>query len=918
MTEQDREMVNDVVADALALDPDEREAFLSRSELTDEQYAEARSLLSVADGATSILDGPAIAFAKDFFAEADEDRLAGRSVGPFTIVRELGHGGMGAVYLATRKVGDKEQRVALKLLKREMNTSVFRHRFEQEREILATLSHPNISTLVDIGTTDEGTPYFAMEYVDGLPIDEFCSQNAYGRDERLALFQKVCSAVSTAHRSLIVHRDLKPSNILVTADGSPKLLDFGISKILQDGGEQESAATVTRLGAMTPSYASPEQLNGQSVTTSTDIYSLGVILFELLSGHRPFEDKEKDLNRILRAVAEDEPPAPSSKADTGEIAEKRLPFSSAADTSNEALTNANSLSAQTDSDNAIKRRPLAALRPQEIRGDLDRIVLKSLQKEPERRYLSVDAFNDDIARFRDGMPIVARPSTIIYRAGKFFRRNRAMTLVGALLVLAVLAGIIATVWQARIAQTERALAEARFNDVRALANSFLFEITPDIERLPGSTSAKAKLVTRALEYLNKLTADSGSDPELLREIAHAYEKVADVQGDPFGPNIGDVNGALESYRKALDMRLALLKQFPDDAELLSGVADNQQKIGSLESFGGDYSKAVPPLDRALELRQQVLAKDPNNFDFRRKYAESIKARGLVYFYEGDNKVAIERFTAAQEIYSELLKEQPTNDDIASEYWYLFISIGEALGWDNEFDAALASVQKGIEPLSQVVERHPADQFMQRSLHLAYTKLGTSYEDLEKFDLGVDAYQKALAIAKALSAADPTNHTAERDVAMAYKKLGQCQGGAGKLGDSHESIKNAIAVFTKLSGRDPNNAEAQYDVANTTFSLGMTYGSMKQFDDAVKAFESSLAGYKEVLAINPTYTYARRMNSHNHLELAKLLDTRPADKARAAEQYRLALDGFNALKAEGKFEKVDEPAVAELEKIVAKL
>ncbi|HQZ83530.1 MAG TPA: protein kinase [Pyrinomonadaceae bacterium] len=918
MTEQDREKINEYVADALALDAGERDAFLLRAEMTELQLAEARSLLSMADGAASMLDAPAIEFSKDFFFADERERLAGRAVGPFTIIREVGHGGMGAVYLASRKVGERQQRVALKLLKREMNSSVFRQRFEQERAILATLSHPNISSLVDFGSTDDGTPYFAMEYVDGHPIDVFCSQNSYGCDDRLALFQKVCSAVSSAHRGLVVHRDLKPSNILVTSDGTPKLLDFGISKILSDSGEQDQTATVTRLGAMTPSYASPEQLNGESVTTATDIYSLGVILFELLSGHRPFEDKEKDLNRILRAVAEDEPPPPSSKADSGEIAEKRVPISSSRDRADEARTLANPLRADTGREDLREKTPRSALRPQEIRGDLDRIVLKSLQKEPERRYLSVDAFSDDIGRFREGRPVTARSATLLYRSGKFLRRNRAMALVGALLVIAVAAGIFATLWQARIAEAERARAERRFEDVRALANSFLFEITPDIERLPGSTPAKVKLVTRALEYLNKLTLDSNSDPELMREIARAYDKVGDVQGNPSAPNIGDIKGALSSYQKALDIRLALAERSPNDIELMSGIADDYHMLGTLESFGGDYAKATPLLDRSLELREQVLAADADNFVFRNKYASTIRARGLIPFYDGDNRSAIEYFKRSQALYGSLLKQQPENDDVAADYYYLFVNIGEAQGWENELDAALEKVQIGVDGLKQIAARHPADRSFQRTLHLAYSRLGTAFEDLEKFGLGIDAYSTALAIAKTSSESDPTDQTAKRDVALAYKKLGQCQEGAGKLADSLRSIQNAIAVFTELSEADPNNFEVLYDVANTTFSLGMTYASMKNYPEAINTYGRSLDKFKNVIAANPTNTYARRMTAHNYKCLAEALAASRVDNAKIAENYRLSLEAFQALASEDKLEKIDEPVIPEIEGALSKL
>lgn len=914
MTEQDREKINDVVADALALDADARPAFLLRAGLTEQELAEARSLLSVADGAASILDAPALEFSKDFLVETDTESLTGKTIGPFTIIRELGHGGMGAVYLASRKVGDKDQLLALKLLKREMNSSLFRQRFEQEREILATLNHPNISSLVDFGAAEDGTPYFAMEYVDGLPIDEFCSRNKYGCDDRLSLFQKVCSAVSSAHRSLVVHRDLKPSNILVTSDGTPKLLDFGISKILSSAEGQDEAATVTRLGAMTPGYASPEQLNGESVTTATDIYSLGVILFELLSGHRPFEEKERDLNRILRAVAEDDPPPPSSKADTGQIAEKRVPLSSE-DRPDEARTLPNPVRLETGRESVKEKGPITALRPQEIRGDLDRIVLKSLQKEPERRYLSVDAFSEDIGRFREGRPVTARPSSLLYRTGKFLRRNRPMAIVGALLALAIVAGIIATLWQARVAATERARAERRLADVRELANSFLYEITPEIERLPGSTPAKVKLVSRALEYLNRLSADpnAGSDPEILRETARAYHMVGDVQGNPMAPNIGDSKGAKVSFQKALDIRLGLLERSPNDVALIAGLADDYQMLGLLESYGDDIEKAAPLLDRALELRKQVIAMDPADFEARRKLALTVRQRGYIPFYDGDNKAAIEYYRQSLDLFERLHAEQSDNDDVALDLYYCYVNIGEAQGWDGEYKTAAESIDKGLGPIETIAARHPLDRTFQRTLGLAYSKRADSHADLEEYDRGVAMFGKALEVAKKTSEGDPTDLMAKRDLALAYKKLGECQENAKQLDASLLSIESALAVFSELRAADPNRAEAAYDVANTTFSLGMTLTTMKRYAEARKNLENARDAFAEVIKTNPANTYARRMSAHTFIELAKALAGQNADKAAIAQPWRLALDTFDGLKAEGKFEKVDDLAYADLQK-----
>nr|MDQ3042305.1 serine/threonine protein kinase [Acidobacteriota bacterium] len=455
--------VKELLQEVLPLDLPERKNFLENSGVSAEIRREVESLLAFEEESEDLMRLTAVEFSKDFF-DADGDgknRLIGQKIGVYEIVGELGQGGMGAVYLAERTDGKFKQKVALKLLKREMNTVALRAHFRQEREILASLEHPNIARLLDAGTTDDHVPFIAMEYVEGLPIDDYCNRHDLDLTDRLNLFRTVCSIVNFAHRNLIVHRDLKPSNILVTFDGSPKLLDFGISKILST--ETENTATITKLGVMTPGYASPEQLRGESVTTATDIYSLGVILYELLSGHRPFETKENDRREIYRAVIEIEPERPSSVviSDFGFGIADLKKTASAAD------------NRQRTADNRLKTNPKSQIpNPKSLKGDLDNIVLKALKKEPERRYSSAENFSEDIRRHLEGLPVTARPDTFAYRAEKFIKRNSLSVLAGALILLAIVGGVAATLWQARIAQAERARAEKRFNDVRTLANSF--------------------------------------------------------------------------------------------------------------------------------------------------------------------------------------------------------------------------------------------------------------------------------------------------------------------------------------------------------------------------------------------------------------------------------------------------------------
>ena len=344
-------------------------------------------------------------------------------------MKRVGSGGMSAVYLARRADSQYEKQVAIKLIKRGMDTEAMLRRFRNERQILAGFDHPNIARLLDGDTTEDGLPYFVMEYVEGMPIDEYCDQNAIDVTGRLQLFRQVCAAVSYAHRRAVIDRDLKLSNILVGADGVPKLLYFGIARLLQAGDTAESPATMLEQRVMTPEYASPEHLRGEPVTTASDVYSLGVVLYRLLTGQLPHRVRVQSAEDLARTVGQTEPQRPSTVTD--------------------------------------------ATSGHRLRGDLDNIVLMALRKEPERRYATVDQFSDDIRRHLEALPVLARRDTLAYRADKFIRRNTAASVAAALVVLSLVGGIVMTTWQAErareqeaIAVAEKARAERRFNEVR--------------------------------------------------------------------------------------------------------------------------------------------------------------------------------------------------------------------------------------------------------------------------------------------------------------------------------------------------------------------------------------------------------------------------------------------------------------------
>ncbi|MFN8573039.1 MAG: protein kinase [Gemmatimonadaceae bacterium] len=407
---------------ALALPDGERATFLTRSTAGDSALRdEIERLLSAHARAGRFIDEPAVVAAGAFSGRGAEPSAIGRQFGPWRVIREIGRGGMGAVYLAERADGQFEQRVAIKLIKRGMDTDLVVERFRAERQILASLDHPNVARLLDGGTTDDGVPYFVMEYIDGVPIDEYADARRLSVPDRLELFLQVCAAVAYAHGRLVIHRDIKPANILVAPSGAPKLLDFGIAKVFDPDGD-ERVSTLTGLRLLTPEYASPEQIEGRKATEASDVYSLGVVMYELLTGRSPYQLRSRDPAELAAAIRTTVPEAPSAalrrpSVATDPVSRRR------ADEDRVAATGATGIA-------HLQRR---------LRGDLDTIVLMALRKEPERRYARVSLLMDDIRQHLRGLPVSARRDDLRYRVAKFLRRNRgavaSVTLVGTAALL---------------------------------------------------------------------------------------------------------------------------------------------------------------------------------------------------------------------------------------------------------------------------------------------------------------------------------------------------------------------------------------------------------------------------------------------------------------------------------------------------
>ena len=490
---------------ALEMEEEARTAWLAAIRADDPALAdELRALLDeyqllVKD--RFLEDGPTLPLA--------QPTLVGQTVGAYKIVSPIGRGGMGTVWLAARSDGRFERQAAVKFLSVAL-TGRGDDRFRREGAIVARLTHPNIAQLLDAGVSTTGTPYLVLEHVDGEPIDRYCERLGFDVEARVRLFLAVLTAVAHAHANLIIHRDLKPSNVLVDRQGTVKLLDFGIAKLLEDEGRAGMATELTIAGgsAMTPEYAAPEQFTGEPVTIATDVYALGVMLYQLLTGQHPFAAERRSAAELMNAIVETDPPRPSQAAAGDRM--KRL-----------------------------------------LRGDLDTIIAKAMKKRSTDRYAAVTAMVDDLQRYLRNEPISARPDTVAYRTAKFVRRNRWAVAAGALTMAGLSIGLY-------VANRERAIAQERFNQVRQLSNK-LFEIDVQVRQLPGNTKARQLIVDTALDYLKKLAVTAGTDPDLAIDVGTAYMRVARVQGVPLSGNLGQLDRAeqtLQIAQRFIDSALA--------------------------------------------------------------------------------------------------------------------------------------------------------------------------------------------------------------------------------------------------------------------------------------------------------------------------------------------------------------------------
>ena len=769
---------------ALDLPSDERAAFLDRACIGNEALrAEVESLLESDEQESSFIDETAFAVARPRPGAAEDSAaFVGRHFGAYRVIRELGRGGLGIVYLAARADEQFQKEVAIKVVKRGLDTDDILRRFRAERQILAQLDHPNIARLLDAGSTEEGLPYFVMEYVDGQPIGEYCEENKLSTRERLQLFRLVCSAMTYAHQRLVIHRDIKPSNILVTREGVPKLLDFGIAKVLHSD-DPLAAQTLTGVRVMTPEYASPEQVRGEPISTATDVYSLGVLLYELLTGRKPYRLTTHTAEELARAVADQVPDRPST-AVTSLVQDGEAKFE-------------------------IQKS---------LRGDLDNIILMALRKEPERRYASVEQFSEDIRRHLHGLPVAAHKDTFAYRSGKFIQRHKLAVAAAVLLAITLSGGVAATVWQANRADRQRARAERRFDQVRALANAIVFELHGAIEKLPGSTAARELLVKRALQYLDTLSDESSDDPSLQRELASAYIKIGNAQGNPNNANLGDTAGALHSYREALTIAEQLVADDPDDPQSKRWLGVALEKMSEVQSVSGDIAAAVETARSSLRAFREIAEAKRGDAAARRSLAISYLKFGDVlgnpnFANAGDTAGALRNYHSAREILESLLRGAPDDFGLQRLTGVIHERLGTVLLRQGDIAGAQASYETSQRIRQELADRRPDNVEVVRDTAIAHEKIGDVLTRSGQLAAALESRRRSLAIFQRLAEADPQNVQAQQSLAISHMHLGDLLGhpdepGLGRKDEAEIHYRAALDLMISAHGTEPTDGKAR--------------------------------------------------------------------------------------------------------------
>jgi tetratricopeptide (TPR) repeat protein len=800
--------VERLFAAAVELPKEQREEFLAR-ECSDPALRRELETLLLHDGNAEALLERAVSSEAAALMESVGFH-AGDRVGHYRIVSLLGRGGMGTVYLAQRADGKFEQKVAIKVIHSGPDRAGMAARLQQEYRILASLEHPNIARMVDAGAARGGLPYFAMEYVAGEPIDLYCEKLRLPVRERLRLLLPLCDAVQFAHQSLVVHRDLKPGNILVDRHGVPRLLDFGIAKVL----DAAQSNTDTAAWMLTPDYASPEQARGDAASTATDIYSLGGVLYKLLTGLSPHPLHGKSPLECLRTISE------------GEI-----------------------------------RRPSEIRR--ELSRELDDMVRMAMAPEPARRYRSADRFAADIEDWLAGRPLAARRDTVWYRAGKFTRRHWIGVTSAAAAALALGAGVATIAWEAN-------RAERRFADVRHLASVSLFDIEHSIHNLTGATKARLLVVNTAEEYLQRLSKEAGGDAGLTRELAAAYEKLGDIQGGTGAGNIGDAAAAAASYQQAVTLLKSLSRSAFDNTTLvevlnkLSGVQERTPNLDAARRSGAE----------ALSLATRLAQAAPKDTHAGHLLASAKMNMAELELRGHDVTTArtdMQSALALEESLADASGSRADRASLAAETRAAATLLEEA----HDYDQAMAACRKAVALYAALAAEDPADPDIRRNRMIALTTLGSlegqfADDGNASYAPAIAAQREAYGIASQAADADPANAEAQSDLAAVAIRLAHTLADAHMYSQALSLPDRSIQVSNGLVDRDPDNREFRSTLAFGYAYRGYMDGLKGDLDGAVREQNQAAKIYGQAATAAPNDAKLLDYEVWNWLELGRVL------------------------------------------------
>jgi non-specific serine/threonine protein kinase/serine/threonine-protein kinase len=724
----------------------------------------------------------------------------GDIVGQFRLVERIAEGGMGIVYRAVRADDAFEQQVAVKIIAAPIANEEVKRRFLAERQILASLHHPHIVGLLDAGLTESGQAYLIMEFVDGSPITMYCRERRLSIDDRLRLLRQVCDAVQHAHAHFVVHSDLKPANVLVTSDGVPKVLDFGIATLLETPAVATPRSVARGSGPLTPNYASPEQLLGADVTIASDVFGLGMLMFELLTGTRPYDVAGKPLDEVHRIVAETPTLRPSE---------------------------------------ATPERD--ACPPDDwrraLRGDLDAIAVRACHRAPEQRYASADALAQDLARYLNGMPVDARRPTLRYIAAKLAARHRFAVASVALSLALVVAALGIAVWQARVATLERQRADRRFNEVRQLANAVIFTVHDAVAPLPGSTPVRQTIVTEGLKYLERLTAESSRDRQLELELGRAYLKIGTVQGRPNTPNLGDREGAIGSFQRAKSLLepLATAADAPTDVfgSYLDSIRFLSETLGVMDA--SLQPRAVAEAHEAWRAAERFAASHPA-LDQARSF---LGAAAFAVAIRTEWPMSLTYWQKAGAEYDALLANAP-EDPVRQRNAALVDKYLGGFFENSDLARALVHHQRALDLDQKRFDRAPDDRLVQFDLAVDLSNVAYIHWRHNELAQAIALYGRSLQMRERLLSTDPKDSLSREKVAFIHRQLGSVHREKGDATLALDHYRLAIEGFRQTTSI---TSRGRSDLADSWAEVGALEAASGHTSASCQAFQRALALYQ---------------------------------------------------------------------------